>query len=629
MRLANIMCAVALLYSCNSVEIIPLDEQSHIDFFAQSTTRGTLINSSDELMDFGVYAYTQDDVTPWFMTNVEVVRSGTSWDYSPRQMWPEEGYSALQFFAYAPYATLTNGITLDVNDTTGIPYIYYESPSDVTSHVDLMVGSCSADNVTGCVNIAFSHALAALDFQLSGSGANRVDSLTIEGLICSGVLTMELSDLGSPIWEVEREERDGSHTILLDCDNYTLFVIPQRAGRRTRLTLYSSGEGIEYEFATPTKWQAGEHYTYEIIYDCPIVELQGVENCYIVEPTTTCDYTFDAITRVNQFWGSATTGGVDASHPSYTANGAGYVEIGESDENTILDDNEWYLELIWADFQESEYITFKQTPDNYGVGDEAAQFWLNTTAHGNILIGLKRRDAESYLWSWHIWITDYDPTNDDYTLEAGDNAGRKVMGRNLGATSSDTNDTASYGLYYQWGRKDPFYRYGSISGTESYTDNIHTSTEGSLLNTVYYPENFYYPYDPYGNVGNDYNMWGGSTDNSSTQCYENDKTIYDPCPQGWRVPAGEDWSGFTDNCNTESVQNTLPLAGYRYFLFSQYLFSQGSEALYWSGSPIETSFWIFTQSYCLSFGADFSSLACSDSSLRARALCIRPIKIAE
>lgn len=61
------------------------------------------------------------------------------------------------------------------------------------------------------------------------------------------------------------------------------------------------------------------------------------------------------------------------------------------------------------------------------------------------------------IWSWHVWAADYDPEAEGGAVDFN---GYSMMTRNLGALAADNssveNILASYGLYYQWGRKDPF-----------------------------------------------------------------------------------------------------------------------------------------------------------------------------
>lgn len=131
-------------------------------------------------------------------------------------------------------------------------------------------------------------------------------------------------------------------------------------------------------------------------------------------------------------------------------------------------------------------------------------------------------DADGVVWSWTIWITD---TPADITLNNGD----VIMDRNLGATASDpSNVTASsnetYGLRYQWGRKDPCYQ-----PTTSYEES--SAEVGTVEYAIANPLKFITPSSNGGNDGDwlwvaDNTLWGA------------DKTIYDPCPAGYKVPCG-------------------------------------------------------------------------------------------
>ena len=150
---------------------------------------------------------------------------------------------------------------------------------------------------------------------------------------------------------------------------------------------------------------------------------------------------------------------------------------------------------------------------------------------GNAAIAAK--DAEgTILWSWHIWMTDK-PKDQAYNNGAG-----TMMDRNLGATSATPGSVGALGLLYQWGRKDPF------PGASSISENIAAKatlvrwpqeliSEGvSIDYTVQNPtkiiSTFHGVYD-----------WllteDGSMDNTRWQA---EKTIYDPCPAGYRVPDG-------------------------------------------------------------------------------------------
>ncbi len=102
--------------------------------------------------------------------------------------------------------------------------------------------------------------------------------------------------------------------------------------------------------------------------------------------------------------------------------------------------------------------------------------------------------AGEILWSWHIWVTDYNlnykltgnllPPNSVYTAAAMNgqvhtygprylvaNPGKVIMDRNLGATQTGTYTSVpsaadapkAFGQLYQWGRKDPLGQAASTS----------------------------------------------------------------------------------------------------------------------------------------------------------------------
>lgn len=153
-------------------------------------------------------------------------------------------------------------------------------------------------------------------------------------------------------------------------------------------------------------------------------------------------------------------------------------------------------------------------------------------------------------WNWHLWITDYDPDTDNMVWKSSTGEEYVLMDRNLGARNATIGDVGANGLYYQWGRKDPFI--GS-DGVESlayaakydidgnpveevnvrrpvYSDNTSTNLQLAIEN----PNTFYHaggslPIDWLTDKANLQNgdLWGNTTGM---------KTMYDPCPVGWRVP---------------------------------------------------------------------------------------------
>lgn len=160
---------------------------------------------------------------------------------------------------------------------------------------------------------------------------------------------------------------------------------------------------------------------------------------------------------------------------------------------------------------------------------------------------------DNIIWSWHLWLTGSDPATNAITTSAG-----VFMDRNLGAYHNSDGSTKlsdiykSYGMYYQWGRKDPFvrpYDYSFKAGEDQWLysyvgdyirfDYVDAQTEGvgTYEYAVAHPMSFvkgskdnaydwiYYSHDN--------TLWSGST-----------KSINDPCPRGWRMPDGEAFKAF-------------------------------------------------------------------------------------
>ena len=117
-------------------------------------------------------------------------------------------------------------------------------------------------------------------------------------------------------------------------------------------------------------------------------------------------------------------------------------------------------------------------------------------------------------------------------------------------------DVGALGLLYQWGRKDPFLGSSSISSSieakstiiwPSAVPSVSSSGENTIVNgTIDYATAHPTTFITYNNNNKDWYYTGSSsTDNTRWTTSESNKSIYDPCPAGWRVPDGGDegvWS---------------------------------------------------------------------------------------
>lgn len=236
-----------------------------------------------------------------------------------------------------------------------------------------------------------------------------------------------------------------------------------------------------------------------------------------------------------------------------------------------------------------EYVRFKVQPPKIR---NAYNQWVDNPDYkeGNAVIAVYDSQRK-VLWSWHIWVTDM-PKDVKYTVGAGRTF--TLLDRNLGATSATTGEGTlheTYGLYYQWGRKDPsmgppdaYYRpqstatmpYYDYYGMEWTFAGVVTmdrpGIRAGVENPMYLilPTDFSmttYQYDwMYTNVDN---LWGDYRE----------KTIYDPCPFDYMVPQDEistlfaslsstymdDMGMAVDGVvdNTQAFRSFFPFAGYK------------------------------------------------------------------
>ena len=293
--------------------------------------------------------------------------------------------------------------------------------------------------------------------------------------------------------------------------------------------------------------------------------------------------------------------------------------------NTLQKSNNWvdespvYLSSVSLD--SDGYIRF-YTPDVFVPGNVViAAFAEEGVTYENITVDENKCiNNATLLWSWNIWAAEgYDP---EATAVNAD--GNVFMDRNLGAVISGLGATGSYepagavGNYYQWGRKDPFpsisdYAHGlpcqysnTLFGTPTYTPvkalqingqsskmnlngqmfGYRTKSGGSFdidkawnliarddissdkttKNGVYvsYATEHSYKYIKGGSFGG-FDTWINGNDASYKSLWgdaERQKTLYDPCPAGWRVSSKDEAEKFL----SVVVKATMSVnkAGYEY-----------------------------------------------------------------
>lgn len=141
----------------------------------------------------------------------------------------------------------------------------------------------------------------------------------------------------------------------------------------------------------------------------------------------------------------------------------------------------------------------------------AQKLTVSAAAAGSNLVAIKK--GETILWSFLIWVTESAPAE---TLLPGGAVIQSTLGGNC---------------YFQWGRKDPL-----VDGSPVIS---HPGDANALSTSIQHPDSFI---DEDANCSDwyastyahkDATLWGGTSGG---------KTVWDPCPAGWRVPKEADFN---------------------------------------------------------------------------------------
>ena len=276
----------------------------------------------------------------------------------------------------------------------------------------------------------------------------------------------------------------------------------------------------------------------------------GKSNCIVVKKGET--KSFDAA----PYYSFSKSLSVDSMKPVKNAEGEAFCEEGTT------------LERVWGIRNNYAKPTVTSVlPDGNFTKDGNTITITGGTNVGNALLALKASDG-TILWSWHIWVVD-DLADQTYTNCEGQPT---FLDRNLGATSNEYNNRYSIGLYYQYGRKDPFViRTDAFTVTKSgdyYTADVEitdvevrTSDNSNMSWTIKNPnkrivytetasgnppKGFYNWLSPTAEIESNWGSPGKVT--SVDECAVSKggyKTIYDPCPEGYRVPDYYYFTGLT------------------------------------------------------------------------------------
>ena len=240
-------------------------------------------------------------------------------------------------------------------------------------------------------------------------------------------------------------------------------------------------------------------------------------------------------------------------------------------------------EVVWADAADLVH-----SPSITHVGGEGFldfEVKASDIQSGNAVVAVKK--GGTTVWSWHLWFAPKDAldkikvTNHqhkDYYFTKEALGWKPIQWRSSTYTSARTvkvkvvqtiknggvaqetviNITQNPGsvkqgatTLYQFGRKDAF---PGVDASDLAANSHFTQNAGdnmTIMNNIQNPDKFYiYGSSMYTNYGY-YNLWSADNTVTGGNNTGNDnpvvKTVYDPCPVGFKMPANNAFTGFTAN----------------------------------------------------------------------------------
>lgn len=569
LRFFPIFALAGLLLSSCAVEEVPVTEHTILAVMEGDQTRTSVT-------DEGVFSWSAGDQVWLQTTNGSVVGTLSSGAGTSSAEFTYGGFvGEMKGKAVYPY---NDGHSISTEVLNFVLPASYDLGSSLTNTNAAMYGV----NVAG--TIKFNHLAGVMRFKFKDvpAGVNKF-TITLDKKI-NGTFTANLAE-EYPVIETSSASAASEKTITLNFialtakSDISIYVpLPIGTYNSLELGLYDDGQAV---------WTYSKSVTNTVsrksLKLMPVVTLggsvdgdidgdiegglvdlseNGTANCYIVSASG--EYKFRTV-KGNS---SESVGSVESASVLWESFGTSVTPSVGS--------------LIKSASYKDGYITF-QTPDTF--------------KEGNAVIAAKDADG-NILWSWHIWFTDQ-PQSHVYNNNAG-----TMMDRNLGATSATPGDVGALGLLYQWGRKDPFLGSSSISSNTRAESTItwpspvsSNSSSGTIEYATAHPTTFIT------RNSNNYDWYytgDSSTDNTRWTTSSSDKSIYDPCPAGWRVPDGGSngiWSkaGFgttTYDSTNEGMSFSISSPSTTWYPASGYrkdgdgdLFHVGNTGIYWSASP--------------------------------------------
>lgn len=216
--------------------------------------------------------------TPVLMYDSTLTFDADEWSYNPAVEWPEGNTS---FFAYAPVATDSNGVSVSEATATGAPILTFDM-SEGGLHTDVLIGTSKDKTETSeAVELPLRSVMAKLGVRIKGDEGQKVSKVVITGLVEKASIALDKADDAYFTWTLERHTAN-RHEIELSfdegrqyvtatetmtditaADGY-LYVFPQNYTYEARVIVTVDGKDIGFPFEGVMQTSPGEEYFFEL-----------------------------------------------------------------------------------------------------------------------------------------------------------------------------------------------------------------------------------------------------------------------------------------------------------------------------------------------------------------------------